>query len=459
MVATDDPLETAVLRPVLKPSWRWYAWTGLLLALVAGGLAAYAFQVREGLWVTGMRDTVSWGVYISNFVFFSGVSMAGTFMSAMLRITGAEWRKPLTRLAEVTTVAALSMCALMPVVDIGRPDRLFNILRYGRLESPLLWDILVITTYLTASILYLYLFLIPDAAMLRDRLRGKVSGMRQRAYELLALGWRGAPEQHARLERGATIMMLIAIPIGVGTHSVVSWIFGMTYRAGWDSTIFAPYFAVGALYSGTAMLITLMFIFRRALHLKAHFTEKHFRYMAYMMLAFGIIYFYFTFAEYLTVTYKMEESEKPLLEALFFGQYAAVVWPGFVLGQVAPILAVALPWTRRSINALFIASLLVNVGMWIKRYMIVVPSLANPLMPYKWGVYNPTFIEGAIALGSFAGFALIITVFTRLFPIVSLWEMREVAPAPETARSRQASPGAVPAPTLGTSESGGTGDA
>ncbi len=422
--SAEQRLEEMTINSVTRVSKAWLLWFALLVSLLGFATWAYSIQFRQGLVVTGMRDTVIWGLYISNFVFFSGVSMSGTFISAILRITGAEWRRPLTRISELTTVSALFMTGLMPVVDMGRPDRLLNLLRYGRLESPMIWDIIVIPTYLTASIIYLYLFLIPDAAFLRDRLKGKVSNLRIRFYSLVAVGWQGVPEQRHRIERAASIMMVIIIPIGVTVHSVVSWIFAMTYRAGWNSTIYAPYFATGALYSGVAMLITVMFIFRRVYHLEEYITEKHFRYLAYLMAVFGIIYFYFTFAEYLTATYKLEEGEKSLLEQLLLGKYSRLVWSGFLVGQILPVLIALLPWTR-SIPILVGASVLVNIGMWIKRYIIVVPTLANPLMPYQWGIYTPTWIEVVVTVASLAGFAFTFTIFAKLFPIVSLWEMKE----------------------------------
>lgn len=420
----EDRLEKTVFQPLTHTTPLWWAWLAILLVLVGTGLVAYYLQVQNGLIVTGMRDTVIWGLYISNFVFFSGISMAGTFISAILRFTGAEWRRPLTRLAELTTVAALTMCGLMPIIDMGRPDRLMHILLYGRLESPLVWDIIAIPTYLTASAIYLYLFLIPDAALVRDRLKHRVAGWRTRLYSIVALRFQGLPSQVKRLERGSGIMLLLVVPIGVTVHSVVSWIFGLTFRAGWDSTIFAPYFAVGALYSGTAMLITLMIVTRRLFHLEEYFTEKHFRYLSLMMAVFGIVYLYFTFAEYLTVAYKLQSNESLLLQELLLGRYAMLVWPGFIGGQILPILAALFKRTR-TLPILLVMSILVNVGMWIKRYIIVVPSLANPLLPYQWGVYVPTATEIVITLASFAGFALVITLFAKLFPIISVWEMRE----------------------------------
>jgi len=422
--AREARLDELLLRPLTHTSRGWYLWLACLLLLIGVGVAAYVTQIQRGLAVTGMRDTVIWGLYISNFVFFSGVSMSGTFISAILRITGAEWRRPLTRFSELTTVSALLMCGLMPVLDMGRPERIPSLLQYGRLDSPIVWDIIAITTYLTASVIYLYLFLIPDTAHLRDTLGPRVSRLRRALYSFLAMGWQGLPEQHRRLERGAAVMMLLIIPIGVTVHSVVSWIFGMTYRAGWNSTIFAPYFAVGALYSGTAMLITLMYIFRRAYRLEEYLTQRHFRLLAYLMVAFGILYLYFTFAEYLTIGYKLESEDRLLLGELLFGRYSLLVWAGFLGGQILPLILAVHPRTR-SLAILFVASLLVNAGMWIKRFIIVVPSLSLPLMPYEWGTYTPTWVEIALTVASFGGFALVFTLFTKLFPIVSLWEMKE----------------------------------
>ncbi len=420
----EQRLLDTMLPPLRVRSRAWYAWLAVLFALLLVGAVAYIIQLRRGLVVTGMSDQVFWGLYISNFVFWSGVSMAGTFVSAILRITGAEWRRPLTRIAELSTVSALIIAATMPLLDLGRPDRAWSMLVSGRIDSPLMWDLLVIPTYLAASALFLYLFIIPDAAILRDQMGGKVSRLRAGFYRLAALGWHDRPHQHRLLERGAIIMAILIIPIGVATHSVVSWIFGMTTRPGWDSTIFAPYFAVGALYSGTAMLITLMYIFRRVCHLEEYFTVQHFRYLGYFMAASGLLYLYFTFAEYLTVVYKPAESKAPLLESLFFGEYAWLVWTSFIAGQIVPIAVAVLPWTR-TIPLLVGAALLVNIGMWIKRYIIVLPSLSLPLVGQEWAAYTPTWVEIAIVVASFAGFALIFTLFAKLFPIIPIWEVSQ----------------------------------
>lgn len=449
----EKRLEAVVLKPLTRTSLGWYVWVALLVGVISLGAMAYLRQLKGGLAVTGMRDTVIWGVYITNFVFFIGISHAGTLISAILRATQAEWRRPVTRMAEMITVVALIVGGLMPIIDLGRPDRILYLFLYPQISSPIIWDFVSIATYLTGSLIYLYLPLIPDLALVRDRLQGTRSRLRWKLYSLLSLGWKNTPEQHKWLERGINIMMMLIIPIAISVHTVVAWIFAMTMRAGWNSTIFGPYFVVGAIYSGIAGIITVMYIFRRVYHLEAYVTEKHFRYLGYLLLTLGLTYFYFTFAEYLTTSYKMQEGEKFLLEGLMVGQYSLPFWIFVFGGLLAPILIVGLPWTRK-IPLIVLASLLVNIGMWLKRFLIVVPSLALPLMPADWGVYVPTGVELAITSAAFAGFALIFTLFTKFLPIISVWEMKEGwerLPSSPTAIS-------MPGPAVLTSETGGVGN-
>lgn len=424
MHARNAELETTLLRPLIVTTRRWYAWVGFLFAVIMIGAYAYSVQLRDGLAVTGMRDKVSWGIYIVNFVFFIGISHAGTLISAILRVTHAEWRRPITRMAEVITGVALLIGGLMPIIDLGRPDRILNVLLYGQAGSPVLWDFVSISTYLTGSLIYLYLPLIPDIALCRDKLKGKTSRWKQRLYAFLALGWKDTPRQRARLERGLNIMMIVIIPVAVSVHTVVSWIFAMTMRAGWDSTVFGPYFVIGAIFSGVAGIILVMAIFRKVYRLEAYITEKHFKYLGYLLLALAVIYSYFTLSEYLTVGYKLSVGDKPLLHELMLGQYAIPFWAFAIGGVFVPAALVALPWTRK-IPWIVTASVLVNIGMWLKRFVIVIPSLALPLMPYEWGVYQPTWVELSITAAAFAGFALIFTLFAKLFPIISVWEVRE----------------------------------
>lgn len=422
--ARANRLEAIVLRSLTQISLQWYLWVALLLLLIAWGAYGYSVQLQRGLAVTGMGNEVFWGFYIVNFVFFIGISHAGTLISAILRVTQAEWRRPITRMAEVITVVALMIGGLMPILDMGRPDRIPNLLFHGRLSSPILWDMIAIATYLTGSLLYLYLPLIPDIARCRDRLRGSVSGMRWRLYAMLSLGWRGNVAQRRRLEQATGIMMILIIPIAISVHTVVSWLFAMTLRPGWHSTVFGPYFVVGAIFSGIAGIITVMVIFRKIYRLEEYITEKHFRYLGYLLLTLGLFYLYFTVAEYLTIGYNMVVKDKYLLEALLMGSYALPFWSFAIGGTLLPILLLALPQTR-TIPGIVIASVLVNVGMWLKRFVIVIPSLALPVMPYEWGVYQPTWVEISISLAAIAAFALLFTLFAKVFPIISVWEVEE----------------------------------
>jgi Ni/Fe-hydrogenase subunit HybB-like protein len=419
-----ERLHQTALRPLYQTSRLWWVWIGFLAALVGLALFAYASQLRGGLAVTGMNNEVVWGFYIVNFVFFIGISHAGTLISAILRVCQAGWRRPITRMAEVITGIALMVGALMPIIDLGRPERALNVLLHGQMGSPILWDFISISTYLTGSLIYLYLPMIPDLALARDRLRGQVSPLRWRLYSVLALGWRDTPRQRQRLERALSVMMIIIIPIAISVHTVVSWIFAMTMRAGWDSTIFGPYFVVGAIFSGVAGIITVMYVFRRAYRLQEYITEKHFRYLGYLLLALAAIYTYFTIAEYITIGYKLEGGDGPLLDQLMLGQYAVPFWIFVVAGLVLPIVLIAVPRTC-TIPGIVIASVLVNLAMWLKRFVIVIPSLALPLMPYEWGVYRPTWVEISITAGAIALFALLFTLFAKLFPIVSIWEIQE----------------------------------
>jgi len=428
-----------LLRPVARWTPRFVALVGVLAGIVAWGAYAYSVQLQQGLVVTAMRDTVSWGIYIANFVFFIGISHVGALMSAILRLTRAEWRRPVTRMAEAITVCSLFVGASMPIIDLGRPDRLLNVILYGRLESAILWDFLSIFTYLVGSLLFFYLFLIPDLAILRDRL-AFVGRIRRWLYRKFSLGWTGAPEQRHRLERGIAIMTILIIPIAISVHTVVSWIFAMTLRVGWNSTIFGPYFVAGALFSGVATVLMAMAIFTHSYKLQKWIKPLHFRYLASLLLVLDIVYIYFTLNEYLTVAYKLESAEAPLLEALSFGPYSSMFWAVQIAGLIIPAFLLVFRRTRTTLG-IVIAATLVNATMWIKRYVIVVSTLATPQMPIGWGAYTPTWVELSITAAGFAGFALLFAILSRLVPIVSVWETQEApAPAPK--------PGEAPVPEV-----------
>lgn len=432
--------ETAVLHGMTHSTWRLYAWIAFLSALVCFGVYAYVVQWREGLVVTGLRDQVSWGLYISNFVFWVGVSKGGTMISAIFRLTGAEWRRPITRMAEAITVLALITGVPMIIADLGRPDRIMNLFQYGRIQSPLIWDLLSVTTYLTACLLYFYLPLIPDVAKLAAC--DTFSGWRRRLYRVLSLGWKGTASQRVVLERAITIMAIAVIPLAVSVHTVVSWIFAMTLRPGWNSSIYGPYFVVGAIYSGTGAVILSMFVLRRALGLEQYVKAMHFRKLGLALLVSTLVYLYFNVNEYLTAGYKLESFERELIEALFLGRYAPMFWAVQLLGIALPIVLLTLALTIRPLERIVIpmvatSALLVVAGAWVKRFLIVVPTLQNPFLPAQrvpaeWTHYQPTWIEWAIVVGAFAAFLLAYTLVIKLFPVVSFWETEE-EPEAETA--------------------------
>lgn len=417
-------------------------WIMALVSLVGIALVAWIVQLTLGLQVTGMRNYVSWGLYMANFVFFIGISHAGTLISAILRVTDAGWRRPITRMAEAITVFALMVGAPMVIIDMGRPDRVLNVFAHGRLQSPVLWDVVSITTYLTGSILYLYIAMIPDMPILARHARERGRSPRLvRLYEILSLGYQDTAEQRRRLGLALGAMAAIIIPVAVSVHTVVSWVFGMTLRPGWHSTIFGPYFVVGAIFSGTAAIITAMAIFRKAYHLEQYLRLEHFRHLAKLLLVLTLLYAYFTLAEYLTAWYGGLESDSRLLE-LLVGEtvYGWSFWLWAAIGMFAPLLLLLFPG-RRSLAAIVTASVLINAGMWLKRYLIVVPTLLTPYIPAEGADIHPRYFPSAVELtitaGAFAAFLLLYTLFSRLFPILSIWETAEDAAETAPARVRE----------------------
>lgn len=420
----QERLANTVLSPLSHASRGYYIFVFFLLAIVIWGIYAYTVQIRYGLLATGMRDVVMWGLYLVNFVFFIGISHAGTLISAILRVTNAGWRTPVTRLAELITVVAISIGALMPIIDLGRPERVWHIIVYGRFQSPLLWDIISITSYLTGSLIYLYLPMIPDFALMRDRARRGASALRQKIYTFLAVGWKNTPEQRHRLEKAIGIMAITIIPIAISVHTVVSYVFSMTLRPGWDSTVFGIYFVIGAIFSGIASILIVMVIFRKIYHLEEYITERHFRNLSHLLLVSLLFYVYLTVGEYITIGYKLEIEELHLLELLLVGANAPWFWFFVVTGLVIPGFLLISRWGP-TIPRIITAAVLVNIAMWIKRFIIIIPSLQVPLMPFEFGAYTPTWVEWSITAAAFAAFVLIFAIFAKFLPLLSIWEVAE----------------------------------
>ena len=376
-------------------------------------------QILLGLGVTGLNQPVTWGFYIVNFVFFIGISHAGTLISAILRLSQAEWRRPITRMAEVITVVVLAIGAFHPMLDLGRPDRALNIFTAGRLQSPLLWDVSSISAYFMASTVYLYIPMIPDIALLRDR------GARPRwLYAFMAWGWQGTARQQAVLERAVSILMVLVIPIAVSVHTVISYIFAMTLQPGWHSTIFGPYFVVGAIFSGIAALMMVMIVLRRIFHLERYLKQVHFDYLSRLLLIMSLLWFYFTFSEYLTAFFGNEPAEMRVFFYKVTGPYAPFFWSMVAANFLVPVVILSFRRTR-TIPGIFIASACIVVGMWLERLNIVVPSLANPRLPLPTGYYIPSLVEWVMFAGAIATFILGFVIFARFFPLISVSEIQE----------------------------------
>jgi len=366
-----------------------------------------------------MMQPVTWGFYIISFVFFIGISHAGTLISAILRITQAEWRRPITRMAEVITAIVLAIGGLHPIIDLGRPDRLMNVFVFGRLQSPLLWDVASISAYFAASTVYLFLPLIPDVALLRER-----DKKHRWLYEFLSWGWQGTPQQWKVLHRAINIMMIVVVPIAVSVHTVISYIFAMTLQAGWHSTIFGPYFVVGAIFSGIAALFLVMIAFRSAFGLKAYLKPVHFEQLGKLLLAMSVLWGYFTFCEYLTGFYGGEPAEMRSLLYKISGRYALLFWTMIVCNFVVPVAILSFR-KLRTIPGILVSSITVLIGMFLERLIIVVPSLENPRMPFPTHFYLPSPTEISLFAGAVALFLLGFMLFAKFFPIISVWEIQE----------------------------------
>ncbi len=403
-------------------------WTGVLIAICLVGVYAYYRQLRYGLVVTSMRDYVSWGIYISNFVFFVAISLVGSLITAVFRLSRVEWSTPLTRIAEIIAVAAIIFASIIIIVDMGSPERFYNLFIHGRVQSPIIWDVIVITTYFFISILLLYFPLLPDIKIL---LRYKETNDNRfkylaKFYSFLGSFWKGTPEQFKLSERAINILCITIIPVAFTIHTVTSWLFATTYRPGWDSTNFGAYFISGAFLVGGGGVLVAMYVFRKAYHLEKYITEEHFEKMGKMVVLLALLYLYFNINEYLVPAFKMKKSEEAHLTGLFTGEFAPLFWFAILVGMILPIIILLFKRGRKPLPV-FVAGIMVVIGAWFKRYLIVTPTLLHPFLPMtnvpdSYRHYFPSWEEWAIALGSLAGALLVITILSRIFPIIPIHE-------------------------------------
>lgn len=409
-----------------KVGMMWVAFLGIVIVI---GLYNYVQQLIYGLSVTALTDTVSWGIYISNFVFFVAISLVGSLITAVLHLLNVKWRAPLTRISEVIAVSAIIFAGLIIIVDMGRPDRLLNMFIYGRIQSPIVWDVIVVMTYMTISVLLLYFPLIPSIAYCRDHMKD-IPKWQHKMYKILALNWTDNSTQYDIVSKAIKILSVMIIPVALSIHTVTSWLFATTYRPGWDSTNFGAYFVAGAFMVGAAAVIAAMYILRRNYkNFDQYFTDKHFDRMGKLLVLLSFVYLYFSVNEYFIPGYKMKGEEAEHLKELFVGGYAPLFWATQIIGMIIPIIVLLFKKGRKPFP-IFIMAIFVILGAWFKRYLIVVPTMLHPLtpmsrLPEAAKHYLPTFAEWSITSATLAGALLVITIFVRYFPIISIWELAE----------------------------------
>lgn len=424
-----DKIVNDLTRSIVKKDELTRFWFFILLMFAGVGLWGWIIQVNKGLGVTGMGDYVSWGLYIANFVFFVAISLIGLLISSVLQLLKLEWAKPISRAAEQIAMAAVALAGIIIVMDMGRPDRLMNIFLHGRFASPIVWDLTVVSTYLAISVLLFYIPLIPDLALLRDRQVEGIPAWKNKLYRILAMGWKGNEAQYKMACHALRVLMILIIPVGLSIHTVTSWLFAATLRPGWDSTIFGPYFVVGAFVAGTAAVIILMYVYRIRYKLGDYYTDMHFSRMGQLLVLVCLVYLYFNINEFLVPVYKMKLAEGVHLNTLFSGGYAFLFWFTQIAGLVLPILLVLTKYFRKPLP-LTLVSAVVLVSAWFKRYLIVIPTMEHPFLPVQnvpdhFKHYDPTSTEIMIMLFSFFATLLIISALAKLFPVISIWEVAE----------------------------------
>lgn len=429
LIEKYNTMRDDLLRPLQRTSLAGKIWIGFLFVLFFAGVFAFYTQETKSKYETiSLNNYTMWGVYISNFVFFVALSLVGALMSAVLKLTNFEWYRPLSRIAEVIAVGAIMFAGVGIIVAMGHPERLYYLLLYGRLQSPIIWDIVVIITYFTATSLFLFIPLIPGIALCRDHLTD-IPKWQKWMYKKLSFNWRGTPEQWKIVKRSITILAVLIIPLGISIHTVTAWLFASTLRAEWDSTNFGAYFIAGAFLLGVAAVIVGTFSFRIFFHFEKYLTDEYFDKMGKMLVFLAGVYFYFNINEYLVPGFKMDSRHTSYLVDEFTGEHSTMFWFVAMFGIFVPGILPLFKSMRKPLPLSIIAFLLV-IAAWFKRYIIVIPGLSHPYLPIQdvpkaWLHYSPSLVEITVVLGIFAAFLLFVTLFARFFPIISIWEVAE----------------------------------
>lgn len=398
-------------------------WTISLIVLTVIGILAYIDQVIQGQVVTNMRDYALWGIYISNFVFFIATSFVGSVTVAILRLTHNEWRTPLVRIAEIISLAAIVMAGLTIMIDMGRPDRLLNLFIHARLQSPITWDVIIVPTYIVFSFLFLYFPLLPDLAILKKYHKGK-SPFLSKWYGKLALNWTGSRSQKVIQQYSIKIIAVMIIPIAILLQTIDAWLFSTTYRVGWDSTNMGAYFISGAFVAGVGALITVVYIVRKVRKLENYITDFHFDKLGKFLGLACLTYLYFNINEYLLPVFTAPVEEDIHLNTLVSGEYAGLFWFAQVVGLILPMIIILFKKGRKPLPML-IVGIMVVIGSWWKRFVIITPTLLHPFLPIEgvpesWHHYFPSTHEWLITAGTLAMALLIITFLIRFLPVIPI---------------------------------------
>ena len=424
---TDD-----IARPLEgQPTWHWYVAFGISLLMLLAGVAAVTYQTFVGIGTWGLNRTVGWAFDITNFVFWIGIGHAGTLISAVLFLFRQRWRTSVNRSAEAMTIFAVMCAGIFPLIHMGRPWLAFRVLPYpnerGSLwinwRSPLLWDVFAISTYFLVSLTFWYVGLIPDFAALCRRAGSKV---KRGVFRVLSLGWSGSSRAWHRYEVVYLLLAGLATPLVFSVHTIVSFDFATSVIPGWHTTIFPPYFVAGAIFSGLSMVLTLMIIARKVMHLEAYITTRHIGAMCKLIIGMGGIVALAYATEFFIAYYSGNPYERFVFLNRALGPFAWAYWIMVLCNVVTPQLF----WfrgVRTRVWIVFGLSLLINVGMWFERFVIIVTSLHRDFLPSSWTGYVPTSIELLTLLGSFGLFFSAFLLFCRFLPVIAIAEIKGVA--------------------------------
>ena len=411
-----------------KPGMLWKVAFAFCLLLVGQMGATLAYQMQSGLGILGIMHPVGWGTYITNFVFWIGIGHAGTLISAILHLFRQRWRTAINRSAEAMTIFAVMTAGLFPLIHVGRPWFAYWLVPYPNwrllwvnFRSPLIWDVFAVSTYFTISLCFWYVGLIPDFATLRDR----ATGWRRTIYGLLSLGWRGSERHWQHYERAYMMLAGLSTPLVLSVHSIVSFDFATSLLPGWHSTIFPPYFVAGAIFSGFAMVVTLLVILRKVFKMEDYVTLHHLENMNKIILVTSMMVAYAYATEFFIALYSGNPFERFTFMNRAGGPYWWAYWTMVTCNVVVPQLF----WfkrLRRSLEVMFVVSLLVNVGMWFERFTIIITSLHRDFLPSTWGYYRLTVFDWSVLVGSFGWFFMWFLLFCRFFPAISIAEVKGV---------------------------------